>query len=155
VSISTGKYGQISKEFGVVVSEVKAGKPLIQALEDLAMKNPSPHFQRVIWQVANTIKAGGNLAENLNDITRTISRDQVNSIRTYGGRLSPLSMAYMMSAVIAPSLGTTVLITLSSLPGMSANFNEGTFWWILIITIILQIQFAMIIKSVRPNLVGE
>ncbi|MBM3309440.1 MAG: hypothetical protein FJY77_04220 [Candidatus Altiarchaeales archaeon] len=154
-SIADGKYGKISEEFKITVNEVKSGKPVINAIEDMAMRNPSLFFQRVMWQIVNTMKTGGDLAGNLDDLVKLISREQVNAIKTYGGRLSPIAMAYMMVAVIVPSLGVTVLITLSSLPGISSKFGTNVFWGILILTIILQLQFAMIIRSMRPNLVGE
>ena len=155
VSLSNGRFGSISDEFRIAIKEIKSGKPLVLALDEVAMRNPSPYFQRVMWQIVNTLKTGGDLAENLNDIVKTISREQINVVKNYGGKLSPISMAYMMVSVIVPSLGITVLITLSSLPGMSAQVSTNTFWGILILAIILQFQFAMIIKSMRPNLVGE
>lgn len=155
VSVSVGKYGEISREFRVAIDEIKSGKPLAESLEELAMRNPSPYFQKIIWQIVNTIKAGGSMTENLNDIVKTLSRDQINVIKTYGAQLSPLSMAYMLVAVIVPSLGITILITISSLPNVGGSLSTSMFWWILAITLILQAQFAMIIHSTRPNLIGE
>lgn len=153
-SISRGKYGELSREIGFTANDIHSGKPYVDALEELAIRNPSPYFQRVIWQIVNTIKTGGNLKENLDYILKEISRDQINVIKSYGGKLSMLSMAYMMAAVIIPSLGITLLITISSLPSIGTRIDTGIFWLILVITLILQIQFAMVIQSSRPNLIG-
>jgi archaeal flagellar protein FlaJ len=155
VSVAQGDYGAISGEFRQTLEEMSSGKSLSDALEDLAMRNPSAYFQRIVWQMANTIKTGGNLRDNLNDIVKSLSRDQVNMVKSYGAQLSPLTMAYMMAAVIVPSLGTTVLITFTSLPSAAAKLDKSLFWVILVVTVIMQIQFAMIIKLRRPNLIGE
>lgn len=154
VSIASGKYGEISREFEITTNEIKLGKPITEALEELAARNPSNYFQEIIWQIVNTIRTGGNLAYNLEYISSTVSRDQITVVKSYGAKLSPLSMAYMMVAVIVPSLGVTVLITVSSLPGMAARINTDIFWTIFIVTLILQVQFAMIIRSSRPHIIG-
>jgi len=153
-SVAEGKYGALSREFKVTVDEVKSGTTLNIALENLSERNPSRYFQNFVWQIINTVKTGGDIAYNLDDLAKTISRDQLTALKNYGARLSPLSMAYMMIAVIVPSLGITLLITISSLPGMGTRIEGNTFWIIFLVTVILQAQFAMIIRSSRPNLIG-
>jgi len=152
--ISIGGYGAVSDEFAHAMQEMESGKPIIEALESLVARNPSPYFQKVIWQIINSLTGGGDLKKNLNTILNTISRDQGNLIREYGADLGLLSMTYMMAAVVLPSLGITVLITVSSLPEMGSKVNESLFWIILGIALILQVQFAMIIKIKRPKLIG-
>jgi flagellar protein FlaJ len=154
-SVSRGNFGEISSEFKVTLNEVQSGKPLTEALETLIDRNPSVYFQRVMWQIVNTLSTGGRLMENMADISRSISRDQLTAIRVYGGRLSPLSMAYMLVAVILPALGITLIITVSSLPNIGSKFDEGVLWVILALTLALQAQFLMIIQSSRPNLIGD
>jgi len=95
------------------------------------------------------------LADNLIDIVKNLSRDQVNTMRMYGAKLNPIAMAYLMVAVIIPSLGITLLITVLTLPNVGGNISQATFWGILLLTLILQLQFAMIIKIRRPNLIGK
>ncbi len=155
VAVARGRYGSISSEFKITIDDISAGKPMVEALEDLSMRNPSPYFQKIVWQMINTMSTGGSLKDNLDDIVKTISRDQMTSLKTYGARLSPLSMAYMLVAVILPSLGITVLITISSLPNMSANLSENVLWMLLGFALIMQTQFIMIIGSTRPNLIGD
>jgi archaeal flagellar protein FlaJ len=154
-SISKSNYGAISREFKVALDEVQAGRPLTEALEGMIRRNPSTYFQKVMWQVVNTITTGGSLRENLNDIAKSISRDQLTAIKTYGARLSPVSMAYMLVAVVVPSLGITVLVTISSLPNMGSRLDESLLWAIFAATVLLQSQFIMVIQSSRPNLIGD
>jgi archaeal flagellar protein FlaJ len=154
-SISKSDYGEASKEFRRTVEEIRSGKYVEAALEDLATRNPSPYFQKVIWQIVNVIKTGGDLKTLLKDLTERLSQDQINTAKGFGAKLSPISMVYMLAAVIIPSLGTTVLITVSSLPNVGSSINEQLFWIILVVTVVLQLQFAMIIKSTRPTIIGD
>ncbi len=154
-SISNSGYGKASSEFRRAVDEIRSGRPVEAALEDLASRNPSPHFQKVIWQMVNVIKTGGDLRDLLKDMTERLAQDQINTAKSFGAKLSPISMIYMLAAVIIPSLGTTVLITISSLPNVGGQIGENTFWMILGLTVLVQIQFAMIIKSSRPAIIGD
>src|SRR3989344_113255 len=53
VIISRQEFGEVSKEFREVVKKINTGYPQIEALETMALRNPSPYFRRAIWQVAN------------------------------------------------------------------------------------------------------
>ena len=117
VSIANGDYGPISTEFKGFVEKVNAGQPMIETLEELAIRNPSLYFRRALWQLVNGIKAGSNVGDNLSNIIITLSKEQLVEVRRYKSILNPLAMMYMMVAVIMPSLSITLLIILSSMPG--------------------------------------
>jgi len=131
VSIATGKYGQISDEFKIVIEKSRAGVPVVDTLEELAIRNPSLYFRRAIWQLLNAIKSGSDIGENLASIIDSLSKEQLVQIGRYKSILNPLAMMYMMIAVIIPSLGITVMIILSTFPGMERIGNEQTFWLLL------------------------
>ncbi|MEA3255654.1 MAG: type II secretion system F family protein [Candidatus Altiarchaeota archaeon] len=154
VSIATGDYGQISNEFRIVIEKSRAGIPVIDALEELAVRNPSIYFRRAIWQLLNAIKSGSDVGDNLIVIIESISKEQMVQIETYKSVLNPLAMMYMMIAVITPSLGITIMIILSTFPGMEKLGNETIFWLLLVGIIFMQFIFMNIIKSRRPNLLG-
>ena len=126
--ISIGGYGEVSKEFLKVVREVNAGKPQIDALDVIAFENPSPYFRRVIWQISNRMKTGADLAETVKEITIHLSGEQVNQIERYGAQLSPLSMFYMVVAIILPALGLTLMIVMASFMSLSAVGIKIMFW---------------------------
>ncbi len=151
VSVSKSSYGLISKEFKRIVKEVNAGKPVGECLEDLALKNPSVYFRRSIWQISNGMKAGSDLGNILNNIINHISAEQKIEIRKYGSKLSPLTVVYMMIAIIIPSLGITFLIVLSTFSGIS--ISEKIFLFILGFLTLFQFMFLGLIKSRRPNIV--
>jgi len=152
VSIATGDYGEISLEFQGVIEKVRAGKPVIESLEELTVRNPSIYFRRALWQLVTALKSGSDVGDNLENVIRALSKEQIVEIRRYQSTLNPLSMMYMMIAVIVPSLGITVMIVLSTFPGMGAVASEDTFWALLIGVAFMQFMFMSVIRSKRPNL---
>jgi len=155
LSIATGDYGEISDEFKSVIDKARAGESVIDGLEELTIRNPSIHFRRAIWQLLNALKSGSDVGDNLENVIDSLSKEQLVEIRQYKSILNPLAMMYMMVAVIAPSLGITVLIILSTFPGMEEVGKEQTFWVLLGGVVFMQFMFMSVIKSKRPNLLGS
>jgi pilus assembly protein TadC len=154
VAIATGEYGEISQEFKTMIEKVRAGRPVVESLEELTVRNPSIYFRRAMWQIVNALKSGSDIGDNLENVIKALSKEQIVEIRRYQSTLNPLAMMYMMIAVIAPSLGITVMIVLSTFPGMGAVGSEDTFWGLLIGVSFMQFMFMSVIKSRRPNLMG-
>lgn len=155
VNISKGDYGEISTEFSTVVKEINAGKPQIDALEEIAIENPSLYFRRSIWQLVNGMKAGSDMSNVIKEIINSLSEEQVLQIQKYGGQLNPLAMFYMLIAVIVPTLGMTFLIIISSFIAFGETATKIVFWSLLGFVCFFQIIFLGVIKSRRPNLLGE
>lgn len=153
-AVGAGDYGPISQEFTLVVEKVNAGKSLVGSLEELAIRNPSIYFRRALWQIVNSLKSGSDVGDNLESVINSLSKDQLVEIRKYKSILNPLAMMYMMIAVIIPSLGITMLIILSTFPGMESIGSEQIFWMLLGAVALMQMVFMVIIKSKRPNLIG-
>jgi len=148
VSVASGKYGLMSKELGQCTKKISTGLEQTFALEELALKNPSLHFRRVIWQITSAIKTGADLGNTLESIVHNLSEEQKVAIRRYGSQLNPLAMMYMMMAVIIPSLGITFLIIFSSFSGIVVT--ESLFLIILFALAFFQFTFIGIVKSRRP-----
>jgi len=155
VSISKGDYGEMSSEFSTVVREINAGKPQIDALEEIAVENPSLFFRRSIWQLVNGMKAGSDMSSVIKEIINSLSEEQILQIQKYGGQLNPLAMFYMLVAVIAPTLGMTFLIIISSFISLGETVTKIVFWSLLGFVCFFQIMFLGVIKGRRPNLLGE
>lgn len=150
VSISRKDYGKFSKELSVAVKKISTGESSTEALEDLALRNPSLNFRRSVWQMVNSIRSGTDLGSTLDNVVSNISNEQRVQIKKYGSQLNPLAMMYMMLGVILPSLGITFLIILSSFSGFP--ITEVIFWLILIVLVIFQFAFVGIVKSRRPSI---
>lgn len=151
VSVAEGNYGGVSKEFRIVVKSINTGTPLDKAFDEMTTRNPSQYFRRAIWQISNSAKTGSDLGHVVRGIIDYLAAEQKIMIKRYGSQLNPLTLAYMMVAVIMPSLGITFLIVLSSFAKIP--ITELTFWTILAGLIVFQFMFLGIIKSRRPNLV--
>ena len=154
-SIAMGNYGAIADEFKMVVEKVNAGEPVVEVLEDLAKRNPSIFFRRALWQLVNSMKSGSDVGKNLEDMIKSLGKEQLVEINQYKSTLNPLAMMYMMIAVIAPSLGITMIIILSFFPGMEALSDKSVFYGLLVGVIFMQFIFLGLIKSKRPNLIGK
>ena len=152
VNISNGDYGEISKEFGAAVREINAGRPQIDALEDLAVRNPSLLFRRTLWQLVNGMKEGADISSLIAEVICSVGDVQMTQVQKYGGQLSPLALFYMLIAIIAPSLGVTFIIILSSFVSLSGSATKLVFYGLLVLTVFFQILFLGMIKTRRPSL---
>lgn len=155
VNVSAGNYGEISEEFKKSVKKITAGLNEIEVLEEIASKNPSVYFRRAIWQIVNGMKAGSDISSVLKQTIESLSEEQITKIQRYGSQLNPLAMFYMLIAVILPSLGITFLIIISSFISLSGTLTQIIFWGLYGFVMFFQIMFLGVIKSRRPNLLGE
>ncbi len=150
-SVADGDYDAVSKELKETVSLVNAGMSVDKALDRIATKNPSLYFRRVLWQISNGVKSGSDLGLVLKNSIEYLSSEQKIAMKRYGSQLNPMTLAYMMVAVIIPSLGVTFLIVLSSFS--KAPIGETIFWGILAFLVVFQFMFLGIMKSKRPNII--
>ncbi len=152
VNVARGSYGAISIEFKNTIQEINAGRNQIDALEDIAVRNPSVLFRRTLWQLVNGMKEGADIASLIKEVMRAVGDEQLTQIQRYGGQLSPLALFYMLIAIIAPSLGVTFIIVLSSFVALSPVVTKTLFFGLLGFTILFQILFLGMIKTRRPAL---
>ncbi|MEK6852336.1 MAG: type II secretion system F family protein [Nanoarchaeota archaeon] len=153
VNIANSDYGEVSKEFVRAVREINTGRPQIEVLDEVGAKNPSIFFRRAVWQISNGLTSGANIGEVVKESIHALSEEQVIQIQTYGSRLSPVAMFYMMVSVIFPALSITFLIVLASLVSISSTGTKLIFWGIYALIVFFNIMFLGIIKSRRPNLI--
>lgn len=154
VNIASGEYGAISEEFLRAVKEINAGRPQVAVLEEIAAKNPSLYFRRSLWQIVNGMKSGADMSNVLSQVLHALGEEQVIQIQKYGSQLNPLAMFYMLVAIIAPSLGITFIIVVSSFVSPSETGTKMVFWGLYGFAVFFQVMFLGIIKSRRPNLLS-
>jgi hypothetical protein len=94
------------------------------------------------------MKTGADVADSLNSVIDQIVRQQQIDVKEYGRKLNPMAMFYMMVAVIVPSLGTTMIIVLSTFVGFSLPLPFLLVFAVLIG--LVQFMFFAVIKSSRP-----
>lgn len=142
------QYEAIGKYFGEIVERVELGTPLDEALNETINTTPSADLRRLLWQLLNTLKTGSGVSEALTSVFDQIVREQQIAVKEYGRKLNPLAMFYMMVAVIVPSLGTIMLVILTTFVGL----DLGLIIFFVIIGLIwfIQFMFLAMIKSSRP-----
>jgi pilus assembly protein TadC len=142
-------YGMVSKEFAKIVKEVEAGRELSEALNDSAARTPSRYYERIMWQLSNSSKAGVPVNETLSQLLDYLSEEQKIALRNYGSQLSPLSLVYLLTTIVGPTLAIIFLMIISTLAAIPVT--ETLFVVILLILLVLQIFFLGLIRSRRPT----
>ncbi|MBU4245766.1 MAG: type II secretion system F family protein [Nanoarchaeota archaeon] len=143
------KYGAASDEIRDIVEEINAGKSEIEAIEESIFKSPSYNFRRAFWQILNSLKTGTDIDASLSATVDDIIKQQLISIKKYGQELNPMTLMYMMVAIIIPSLGITFLIVLSMFAG--GSIGSELLAAVIVGLAIFQAFFVNIIKDKRPN----
>ncbi|MCX6777795.1 MAG: type II secretion system F family protein [Candidatus Micrarchaeota archaeon] len=144
----TQDYGEVSKEFNRIVEKIGVGSSMDIAMHDIAEVNPSPSFNRVVIQLTNSIRSGSDVTNALEIVLDQISREQAIELKSYGQKLNPLAMFYMMTGIIMPSLGVSLLIVLLSFVNIKVGGELLLF--AAIAQLALQYVFLTMIESSRP-----
>lgn len=152
VNISESGYGEVSAEFRKIAKEINSGVSQIEAIEKYGKLNTSKYFQRILWQISNGMRSGSNMNSVVEEAILNLTEEQEIQIQSYGSKLNPLIMFYMLMAVILPSLGITFLIIISSMLNLPKTITYLMFFGIFGFVVFMQIMFLGIIKSRRPSL---
>jgi flagellar protein FlaJ len=149
VTVSEKNYGEMSLLMKKLVKEVETGTPLEAAMDEMALESSSENFRRALWQISNSLKSGVEISETLRNIISNMTHEQRIAIRRYGSQLNPLTLVYMMVAVILPALGITLMIVMSSFSGTAVP--QSIFYLLLFAVGAFQFIFIGMIKSKRPS----
>ncbi len=141
-------YEAIGVYFREILERVDLGTSMEDALNETITTTPSPELRKMLWQLLNSIKTGSEVSDALNAVFDQIVREQQIAVSEYGRKLNPLAMFYMMIAVIVPSLGTIMLVVLTSFMGVPLPF----FAYLIVAAFVgfIQFMFLAMIKSNRP-----
>jgi pilus assembly protein TadC len=152
VNISASDYGELSAEFKKAVKKINAGSPQTDVLDELGKRNTSPFLRRTLWQLSNGMKAGSDIAIVIRESRRSLGEEQILQIQSYGNKLNPLIMFYMLVSVILPALSITFLTVISSLVGLGKALTIGLFIGLFGLVMLIQITFLGMMRSLRPSL---
>jgi len=151
VNVSRGQYGECSKIADGIVKEVEAGRSIAEVLDDVGMWSPSEYLRKVLWQIVNAVRSGSDIVKSLEAISHDIRLDKEAKIKMYSRELNLWSLIYMMFIIIAPSMGVTLLVVLSSFIGGS-YISEPLLWAILLAVSVFQVIFITFLKEKRPHI---
>jgi len=122
------------EEFSRVINETRIGRPLNESLIDVANRMGSEDFNWVSQAIAINREVGGNLADVLDGVARTI-RDR-NQLQR---QVASLASEGKLSAVILMALpfGVTAFLTMSNPGYLNRLFTTTIGWGIVIAAIIM------------------
>ncbi len=152
VNISSENYGELSLEFKKAVKRINAGEADTEVLNDIGKKNPSVFFRRTLWQISNGMNAGSDIAVIVKDSIHSLNEEQLIQIQSYGNKLNPLIVMYMLIAVIIPALSIAFLTIVSSLINLPGNMTTLLFIALFVFDVLVQVMFIGIVKSKKPSL---
>ena len=98
------------------------------------------------------MRSGSDINIVIQEEIKNLSEEQTIQIQTYGSKLNPLVVFYMLIAIILPSLGVTFLVIIASLLNIEKTVARMIFLVILVMVVFIQIMFLGMIKSRRPSL---
>ncbi|MFH2105783.1 MAG: type II secretion system F family protein [Candidatus Micrarchaeota archaeon] len=147
-SASTG-YGAVSKEFRKIVTNVNGGQDFADAIDESAEKSPSTYYRRIMWQLSNSTRSGYAIKDILKELVDFLTDDQKTRLKKFGSELNVISIFYLSTAIILPTLGLIFVIIASSFGVVSPN-TAVLSMFVFLITL-FNLIFLGLIKSKRPR----
>lgn len=134
----------ISYEFQRVINEANIGRPMEDALRGVVKRTKSYDFDLVVTAIVTQIQIGGNLAEILEVIVKTLR--ERSRIR---GEVKALTAEGRISGIILVSLPIVMAMILvaANKPYISLLITEPIGQYMIITGVIMQIIGALIIKK--------
>ena len=151
-NIAGEDYGELSIEFKKAVRRINAGESETEVLDDLGKRNPSVFFRRTLWQISNGMRAGSDMNSVIKDSIKALNEEQMIQIQTYGNKLNPLMVFYMLVSVIVPALSIAFLTIIASMINLPGSMVNLMFIGLFVLVFLVQIIFLGMIKSRRPSL---
>lgn len=118
-SIAMANYGNLSKGFKFVLSNIQKGVPAEEALESWAYTTKSESLQTVIGHLVRAIRTGGNLSDVMVTISEDISFERRMKIGDFAEKLNLMSLFLMMAAIVIPVM-LGILTAIGSTPSIAA-----------------------------------
>ena len=139
-AVATESESPMREELARVVNETRLGRPLADSLLTTAARMRSPDFEWIAQAIAINQETGGNLAEVLDQVGKTI-RDR-NEIRR---QVSALSAEGRLSAIILVALPIAVfLLLMATRPSYMSVLFETVLGLISLVLAVLLLIVGMI-----------
>jgi len=139
-----------SKALERVAYELYMGKPLERAIKDAIANSPSATFRKIFIQIRNSLKTGSDLKHTLKAALEDITRQKIVEFESFGKRLNPLGLFYMIFGTIGPSLGIVIFVIFLTVLGIP--IKGGVLMMFLILIFVVQAFFVLIFIKMRPEL---
>jgi pilus assembly protein TadC len=139
-----------SKSLERIAYELYMGKPLEQAIQEAIDTSPSRTFRRIFVQIRNSLKTGADLKRTLKASLEEITREKTLEFESFGKKLNPVGLFYMIFGTIAPSLGIVFFIIVLTV--LQAKIEITILMAFLLLIICIQFIFIVLFSKMRPEL---
>jgi len=139
-----------SKALEHLAYELYMGKPLERAIKESIDTTPSKTFRKIFIQIRNSLKTGSDLKHSLKAALEDITREKIVEFESFGKRLNPLGLFYMIFGTIAPSLGIVLFVIVLTIFQAKIDWNLLSLF--LVMVLVLQFFFIMVFSRMRPEL---
>lgn len=149
LSTASKGYGAVSAEFRKIMNDVNGGRDLTDALEESAAKSPSRYYKGVMWHISNSTRSGYDVGNILKELVGYLSYEQQVKVKKFGSELNVISLFYLSTCVLVPTMGLILAVILSSFSVIALSPTLlGVFVFIIAI---FNMVFLGMIQSRRPK----
>ncbi len=103
--VIASEYGELSKQFSLMLKEIEAGKSFIAALNSLSMRIDSDFLRKAVLIITDSLRTGGRVADILDEIAEDIRK----TYQIRKERKARVSMQFMFIFVSAAVLGPLIV----------------------------------------------
>jgi pilus assembly protein TadC len=147
-SVALSDYGSISKDMDTAIKQVASGFPIASAVDNLAMRNRSKNYKKILWQIENAVRTGSDVGEVLMSMSENYFEEQKIAIQKFGKEMNTLTMIFLITTVIFPVMAVIVLVLTALIPIQSI---PSSFLFILLGVVgIMQFLIIGYIREKRP-----
>lgn len=104
---------ELSKEFSKSLMEIKFGKTLMEALEDLKLRIPSETINNIILNITQTSVFGNSIIETMNSQVEFLREKQIMEIKSQinkiPNKVSIISVIFIIPLILLIVLGPFIL----------------------------------------------
>ncbi len=147
-SVAFSDYGSISKDMDTAVKQIASGFPVASAIDQLAMRNRSKNYKKILWQLENAIRTGSDIGQVLMSMSENYFEEQKIAIQKFGKELNTLTMIFLITTVIFPVMAVIVLVLTALIPVQSV---PSSFLFVFLFIVgFMQMMIIGYIKEKRP-----
>ncbi len=139
-----------SKALERMAYELYMGKPLERTINEAITDSPSPTFRKIFIQIRNSLKIGSDLKHTLKASLEEITRGKIIEFESFGKKLNPLGLFYMIFGTIGPSLGVVIFVIFLTILNIPIEMRVLSLF--LSVIVLIQLFFILIFSKMRPEL---
>jgi pilus assembly protein TadC len=147
-SVAFSDYGSISKDMDFAVKQVASGFPIASAIDNLAMRNRSKNYKKILWQLENAIRTGSDVGQVLMSMSENYFEEQRIAIQKFGKEMNTITMIFLITTVIFPVMAIIVIVLTALIPVQS--IPSSFLFAFLFIVGFMQVLIIGYIKEKRP-----